>query len=88
MHITSDGSISPKKCPGCPMEFEGIDKGEQRNTFVIVAKEKKSTIIVNEEAEEKTVSSAPASVAKKEKEETASTKKGAFKIKIVKNKDS
>lgn len=38
MHVLSDGSISPDKCPECELEFASIDKGEQRNTFVITAK--------------------------------------------------
>jgi hypothetical protein len=35
------------------MGFESIEQGEQRNTFVIVAKKKQSKIVVNEEVEEK-----------------------------------
>lgn len=52
MHLTPDGSISPNKCYDCDMEFEGIDKGEQRNTFVVIVKEKKSTVVGNEGVEE------------------------------------
>ena len=47
IHLLSDGSISPNKCPGCEMGFEGINKGEQRSTFVIVAKTKQSKIVDN-----------------------------------------
>ena len=49
MHILSDGSISPSKCPDCELLFSGIDKGKERNTFVIVPGVKKSNIFANEE---------------------------------------
>jgi hypothetical protein len=53
IHLESDGSFNPKKCFDCRTEFEGITKGEQRNTFVIVLKqENKSIFGGNEEPEE------------------------------------
>lgn len=52
IHLASDGSISPNKCSVCETEFEGIGKGGERNTFVIVVKTKESTIVVNQGAEE------------------------------------
>lgn len=50
IHVLYDGSISPNKCSKCEAEFEGIDNGEQRNTFVIVPAVKKLKIFVDEEA--------------------------------------
>lgn len=50
MHVLSDGSISPDMCPECELGFEGIDRGKERNTFVIVSKTGKSKVVVNEEA--------------------------------------
>lgn len=52
IHLASDGSISPQKCFDCHLEFDGINHGEQRNTFVVVLKEKKLKIVVNEMVEE------------------------------------
>ena len=52
MHVLSDGSISPDKCKECFLEFECVEYGEQRNTFVIIPKAKKKILILNQEAEE------------------------------------
>ena len=70
MHVLSDGSISPNKCSVCETEFGGIDKGEERNTFVIVVKTKKSTTVANQEAEEKP----------KAKKVTVKSHKESFKV--------
>lgn len=75
MHVLSDGSISPNKCSVCETEFEELKKGEERNTFVIVARAKKSTIVV-----EKPASSAEASTTKKERKLTVKTQKESFKM--------
>lgn len=50
MHVSSEGSISPDSCSECGLDFEGLDKGNVRNTFVIVPKTGKSKIVVKEEA--------------------------------------
>jgi DNA-directed RNA polymerase subunit RPC12/RpoP len=71
IHLLSDGSISPNKCSKCEAEFEGIDKGEERNTFVIIpSKAKKLNIFVDKEAEEKP----------KERKVPVKTHKESFKI--------
>lgn len=74
IHLSSDGSISPNKCSQCEIGFESIEKGEQRNTFVVVAKKKESKIVAKEEAEEK--------VAEKPKERKVIVKshKESFKV--------
>lgn len=41
--LDSDGSISTKNCSGCEAKFKGIDKGEQRNSFVAILKEDKKS---------------------------------------------
>jgi hypothetical protein len=38
MHVLADGSSSPNKCPDCDLWFAGIDNGEDRNTYVLVAR--------------------------------------------------
>jgi uncharacterized Zn finger protein (UPF0148 family) len=73
MHLSSDGSVSPKKCPECHIEFEGIDNGEHRNTFVVVVKKEKSRIFVNKEVEEKPKES-------KERKVPVKSQKDSFKI--------
>ena len=52
MHVLSDDSIGQKKCVECETEFERLDKGEERNSFVIVPKAKKVEVFVNKEAVE------------------------------------
>lgn len=52
MHVLSDGSISPDMCSECDLGFGGLDKGEERNVFVIVPKTNKSKVAVNEEVGE------------------------------------
>lgn len=76
MHVLSDGSISAKKCSECNAEFEGVNHGEVRNTFIIVPKAKESKTVVNEKAEVKTkVEEKP-----KERKLPVKSQKESFKI--------
>jgi hypothetical protein len=52
IHVSSDGSISPNKCKECSIEFECIEHGEERNTFVVVVKTEKSKAVVNDGTED------------------------------------
>lgn len=53
MHVLSDGSISPNKCAHCGTDFAGLEKGNERNTFVVVSGTSKSKFEEKNKAEEK-----------------------------------
>lgn len=81
IHLESDGVISHKKCSDCQMEFEGLDVGEGRNSFVVVPKVKKTGIFGGEVAEENKEDKKPEEASKPDEEplETFSLPKKAVK---------
>ncbi len=54
MHVLADGSISPNSCPDCEIGFGSLDKGKERNSFVITLKtEKPESIVSKDDKDEK-----------------------------------
>ncbi len=53
MHVLDEGAISPNSCSECELEFEALEKGEGRNTFVVIAKRvKAASVLVDTETEQ------------------------------------
>lgn len=74
MHLAKDGSINPHHCSVCEIEFEGIEDGEVRNSYVGIVKGDKKKREKEKKAEEKLEKAE-----EKEKEEDIKTNFGFSK---------